>query len=142
MRELRPGAIRSNSRKEHREFYARYMASPKWFARRERWALEEQRRSGKPGIRCRGGCGTVWGLNRGDLHHRSYEHLGNETHEDLWPLCRPCHTQLHQVLGSTRSWRKLPRQLANEQALAVVQARVLDDVEGRSPGRPNLRDFL
>ena len=31
-----------------------------------------------------------------DLHHRSYARLGNEKLDDLVPLCRNCHDELHQ----------------------------------------------
>ena len=74
------------------------------------------------------------------MHHASYDRLGNEAHEDLWPLCRPCHTNLHDVLDSTKSWRKLSRLVANTHALSIVQRDrgVLPPV---SPAQ-SLRDYL
>lgn len=34
-----------------------------------------------------------------DLHHISYDNLGNEADEDLCWLCRDCHTSLHKKYG-------------------------------------------
>lgn len=140
MRELSPWAIRSNGRQEWREFYASYISSPKWFARREQWAEEEMRLSGGDALSCRADCGRTWSLDRGDLHHCNYDRLGNEAHEDLWALCRACHDTIHRLLDSTRSWRKLDRQLANQQALRILQTRH-GSSEVRS-GTEKLRGFL
>lgn len=140
MRELSPWAIRSGRRDAWRAFYASYITSPKWFHRREAWAREEAAQRGSDVIVCAGGCGAEWTVRRGDLHHRSYDRLGEEAHEDLWPMCRPCHTRLHDIIDSTRSWRRLPRELANDRALAVVHA----EHTGASAetGARSLRDYL
>jgi hypothetical protein len=74
-------------------FHRIYLKSSQWQARRER----ELRRAGR---RCEK-CGTAatrtakgnWaGLN---VHHLTYERLGNETPGDLIVLCRSCHEQEH-----------------------------------------------
>ncbi len=120
MRELSPWAKRSNGREAHRAFYASYMRSPAWWQRRHRWVEEESvlLQSGQS-INC-AGCGEPWRLSRDDLHHVSYDRLGAEHHDDLWPMCRHCHTALHDLLASTPSWRKLSRELANQLALGVL----------------------
>lgn len=38
-------------------------------------------------------CGTTLGLQ---LHHKTYERIGNEHFNDLVPLCQECHTAIHQ----------------------------------------------
>ncbi|MBL3685670.1 hypothetical protein D3248_01690 [Leucobacter zeae] len=136
MRELSPWAIRSRGREDHRARYARYIASRAWFARREQWVSDERARTCSQMVRCWGGCGNDWRLERDDMHHVSYVRLGDEAHEDLWPLCRGCHDALHQLMDSTRSWRKLHRELANEQAIAIVRARF------SAAPRVRLRDYL
>lgn len=123
MRELGRWARKSQGRDRHRAFYARYIESAAWFRRREVWAEAEAERISPAPILCRGGCGTLWRVSVDDLHHCDYARLGNEAHEDLWAMCRSCHTALHQVLESSRSWRKLPKRQANFQAVAVLAAR-------------------
>ncbi|MFF8819121.1 HNH endonuclease [Leucobacter sp. NPDC015123] len=49
------------------------------------------------------GCGKPWKLKQDDLHHITYDRLGAEEHEDLWPLCRGCHTLIHDLLTSTKT---------------------------------------
>ena len=66
-----------------------------------------------PGLRCRRG----WTL-RDDLHHLSYDRLGNERHEDLLPLCRTCHRALHRILDTSPHWRAMPRSTAS---LAIIE---------------------
>lgn len=142
MRELKPGAIRSRGREAWREFYASYIKSPAWWQRRHRWLEEELELERPRPLQCLGGCGKDWKLTRDDLHHCSYDRLGNEAHDDLWPLCRTCHSLLHELLDSTRSWRKLPYTLANQHALAVVQDRRSPTTSPAQNRVASLRDFL
>ena len=139
MRELSPWARKSRGRDAHRARYATYMASPAWFRRRDEWAREEAARLAPAPIRCRGGCGREWSPERDDLHHCDYDRLGDETHEDLWGMCRTCHTQLHDLLDSSKSWRKLPRRTANLHAIAILQSRTTAAPVSRVAG---LRDAL
>jgi 5-methylcytosine-specific restriction endonuclease McrA len=39
-------------------------------------------------------CGSPWGLQ---VHHKTYERLGNETLDDLVCLCRDCHRKKHDI---------------------------------------------
>jgi 5-methylcytosine-specific restriction endonuclease McrA len=139
MRELSPWATRSQRRDAHRARYAAYITSPEWYQRRESWALEEVRRSTEL-IRCVG-CRKRWNLHRDDLHHLSYERLGNEAHEDLWPMCRTCHNRLHDLIESTKSWRKLSRRLANQRGLEVVQ-QIRDVAAPHRSAAESMRDYL
>lgn len=123
MRELSPWARKSQGREVWRKRYADYIASAAWYRRRMRWAEDELERIRPARIMCLGECGREWRVTRDDTHHSSYARLGNEDHEDLWPLCRACHDLLHHLLDSSKSWRRMDRRLANQQALLVVQDR-------------------
>lgn len=120
MRELERNAKRSKGRDAHRARYAAYIVSPKWFHRREVWAATERARLGCEQLHCTG-CKQEWSLKRGDLHHVTYERLEDEAHDDLWAVCRECHDRLHELMDSSRSWKKLPRTLANEFAVSVLR---------------------
>jgi 5-methylcytosine-specific restriction endonuclease McrA len=48
----------------------------------------------RAGYRCER-CGSPWGLQ---VHHLTYERLGNELPEDLVCLCRDCHRTLHGLV--------------------------------------------
>lgn len=142
VRELGPWAVRSQRRENWRQFYARYISSAEWRERRRRWAEEEATRSPDGTVWCRGSCGKQWRAGKDDLHHCSYDRLGEESHDDLWPLCRSCHDLVHEVMDSTRSWRRLPKRVANEQALAYVINKNVGDVGPRETGVSSLRDYL
>lgn len=61
-------------------FYLKYLESPEWRVRRADALL----RGGS--VCCR--CGTN---KRLEVHHKTYERLGNEKDEDLEVLCHECH---------------------------------------------------
>jgi 5-methylcytosine-specific restriction endonuclease McrA len=69
-------------------------------------------------------CGGSWTLRNGDLHHRNYDRLGHERFDDLVPLCRVCHEQLHLILESTPAWRHLGRAQASDLIVARLRAAV------------------
>ncbi|MFV0435016.1 MAG: hypothetical protein ACK5LO_13680 [Leucobacter sp.] len=141
MRELKPWATRSRKREAWREFYAGYIKSPAWWRRRTQWLEEELELCGREQITCLGGCGRQWRLNRDDLHHCTYDRLGDEAHEDLWPMCRTCHDFLHQLMDSSKTWRLLPYLLANQRALSIVQD-LRDPTEQRKSRVKSLREYL
>jgi 5-methylcytosine-specific restriction endonuclease McrA len=66
--------------------YAAYLQSEKW-ARKRAKALAQA------GNRCALCNGSV-GLN---VHHRTYQRIGNESQEDLIVLCRNCHERHHAI---------------------------------------------
>ena len=143
MRELKAGAIRSKGRDQHRARYAAYISSSAWFARREEWAAEAVLRAGSPTIHCTG-CKKPWKLDRDDLHHVTYDRLEHELHEDLWPLCRQCHTTIHELMDSSKAWRRLSRRHANELAIAKLRDRIAGGTPAERQARAvrGLRDFL
>ena len=69
-----------------REWYHRYLASPAWKARRL-IALD------KAGYHCQ----VCNGTDCLDVHHRTYDRIGEEHHSDLTVLCRECHTAFHKA---------------------------------------------
>jgi HNH endonuclease len=80
--------------------YARYLETDHWARRREE-ALEA---AGYCCERCgfygqRDAQGRRHGL---DVHHLSYERLGDEEQADLETLCRTCHREEHGIPGLTR----------------------------------------
>jgi 5-methylcytosine-specific restriction endonuclease McrA len=66
--------------------YREYLASADWQVKRAD-AIE------RAGYRCEV-CGLPWGL---EVHHKTYERLGNELPEDLACLCWGCHRGLHRA---------------------------------------------
>lgn len=42
-------------------------------------------------------CAACGATKRLDVHHLTYERLGNERQEDLMVLCRPCHESTHRT---------------------------------------------
>jgi hypothetical protein len=97
------------ARVRHREAYAAYLTSAQWRRIREAWLQQYRRRHGDEPT-CQA-CGRAWSLSD-DLHHRTYRNLGQETFDDLLPLCRPCHERLHGALDRSPTWRRLDLQRA------------------------------
>jgi 5-methylcytosine-specific restriction endonuclease McrA len=67
--------------------YHEYLASDDWQVKRSDVMQQA-------GYRCER-CGLPWGLQ---VHHVTYERLGNELPEDLACLCRDCHRKLHGLI--------------------------------------------
>jgi hypothetical protein len=112
MRDPRPGFVWSTGRLARRAAYCDYMASPRWFALRQRWVEDWTTRHGiEPTCLI---CGSRWSLERADLHHRTYARLGYEGARDLIPLCRLCHSALHRVLEINPSWCRHDRAKATD----------------------------
>lgn len=110
---MRPprGTDRSPRRTFARWRYQRYLASEQWRLVRRNWdALHRELNEGAP-PRC-AICDVGWKLASDDLHHLTYESLGDETYLDLMAMCRPCHELLHQWLDASPAWRKLPLRTA------------------------------
>lgn len=68
--------------------YRQYLRTPDWQARRYKWLLA----SGGMCQRCGIG-GEVSGL---DVHHLTYDRLGEELESDVVVVCRPCHEKADQ----------------------------------------------
>lgn len=74
--------------------YSAYLRSPAWRAKRITWLAW-----GIPPLCAR--CGADWN-NTSQLHHLTYERVGDESLDDLMPLCSGC----HQLI--TDRWRAQP----------------------------------
>jgi hypothetical protein len=66
--------------------FEEYRLTPEWRARRNRVLL----RAGNK-------CELCYASGLIDVHHRTYERYGDELHNDLIALCRPCHQQHHGI---------------------------------------------
>ncbi|MGO1258486.1 MAG: hypothetical protein ACTMII_06020 [Brachybacterium sp.] len=77
------------------------MASAAWRIRRENWIAHQEYVTGQPV--CCEVCGEEdWD----DLHHLTYDRMGEERHEDLVALCRPHHEGMHRAYDAGR-WRNI-----------------------------------
>ena len=74
-----------------RNNYEAYMASAEWRALRSR-ALERDRNQ----------CQTCLSEDDLEVHHKTYERLGNELMEDLITLCHDCHEAITTVIRRRR----------------------------------------
>lgn len=74
-------------------FYQKYLQSPEWAAKR-RQILDRDKHK----------CQTCLSGRevRLEVHHKSYEHLGNEPLEELITLCNIC----HDAITSSNRWRR------------------------------------
>ena len=75
--------------------YASHMKSPKWSAIR---ALVLKRAGGM----CEG-CGTA---RASEVHHMSYENMGDEFLWELRAVCRPCHERWHDASSARAKARE------------------------------------
>ena len=66
--------------------YKEYLQSPHWKRRRE----DKLRAAGRRCQVCNRDSGTL------DIHHNTYQRLGQELDGDLIVLCRACHSVLHE----------------------------------------------
>jgi 5-methylcytosine-specific restriction endonuclease McrA len=129
VRDPRPGLVWAGKRLAIRREYGTYMDSPTWFARRKRWIAEWTEATGStPSCLA---CGGEWSTRRGALHHRTYDRLGHERANDLIPLCRACHDQLHARMEGSPEWRKRPRPQATDALLAHMRRRKETVDDGR-----------
>lgn len=111
-------------------YRARYLDSPAWLARRDRWFAEERRRAGE--LRCALclGAGTPLTL---ELHHFDYRGVAqtplgwaaHEGHQDLTALHPHCHESVHQLMERDRALSGLSsRRAASVQAISRLRAKL------------------
>lgn len=115
MRRVRAHAVVGQRRARRRRQYSGYMASTAWHRRRRDWIAHEEFTTGGP-VRC-AVCGSEeWS----DLHHMSYDRLGDELHEDLVALCRDDHDRLHRAYDAGR-WRGVGYEVVMRRLLRKAQ---------------------
>jgi len=120
MRPPRLGSRLSRARVARRARYAGYIRSRAWWRSRAAWyaahAADPSR--GEP---CCAACDAPWLLDRDDLHHTTYDRLGHERSADHIPMCRACHSRLHDVWDTSPAWRKLGRAQATVGITAALR---------------------
>src|ERR1700704_4400632 len=92
--------------------YADYLQTAEWRQRRERSLARALWQCEWPG------CRTKFGLQ---VHHKSYEHLGDELDQELAVLCDEHHEGYHRTYGHTE-----PGPLTNKYAVVVGELAALD----------------
>jgi hypothetical protein len=116
-------------------YRTRYLHSPAWFARRDRWFIDEAHRNGV--VRCALclGAGTSRTL---ELHHLDYHGVmqtpfgwrAHERHKDLTALHPRCHESVHQLIDRDRALSGLvSRRAASAEAIARLRTKIVRFVE-------------
>lgn len=102
--------------------YAAYLESEAWKARRQ-WKLNAAEN------RCQL-CNSEYLLN---VHHRTYDRLGNEREADLVVLCEKCHKHYHNIVPKPPAAEPEPVSLAAIEAKRQLLKRNLEDERGKMP---------
>ena len=84
-------------RKKRRKFKPQKVRNYHKYINSKRWERRRRRYYGRNPNVCK-----VCGAKDIQLHHLTYERLGNERDEDLIPLCRQHHSLFHEMLGGSR----------------------------------------
>lgn len=84
----------------NRENYKAYIASPRWKAVRQATLL-----------RAHGQCQRCGATEKLEVHHLTYDRLGNEIPEDLLVVCHPCHEKEDQERALKMQRRTRDRRL-------------------------------
>jgi len=127
----------SNHRRPARDntYRNRYLHSGAWYARRDRWFLDEQHRNGD--IRC-ALCLAAGSARNLELHHLDYRGVAqtpygwtaHERHEDLTALHPRCHEYVHLLIDRDRALSGfVSRRTASIQAIARLQAKIAHYIE-------------
>jgi 5-methylcytosine-specific restriction endonuclease McrA len=83
------------------EEYDKYLETPYWQSfRRSAFAKQRQRL----GRNCRERCPKNGLETKLDVHHLTYERLGNEKIEDVQIVCKECHDKIH--LRDQKNWNR------------------------------------
>jgi|SRR5699024_6247209 len=109
--------------------YRQYLRSQQWGFRRVRWFRECRERGFEPA--CQVCAVTLQEVGSLDLHHVSYEGVrwddqeqrwyAHEAYEDLMPLCRVHHEQLHRIMDGRKEFYGWDRR----RATVVIVARMI-----------------
>lgn len=73
------------------DFYTAYISSGKWAAKRQQVLARDSNR-----------CQTCLSQDDLEVHHKTYERLGDEALEDLITLCHECHEAITTVIRRRR----------------------------------------
>lgn len=79
--------------------YQQYLRSDKWQLIKAQKLLTCELSDCPKGVKCQGtGCGLFFPIDVIEVHHKTYERLGNERLDDLVVLCPACHGDQHGFL--------------------------------------------
>lgn len=124
----------SNSRTGSTAYSKGYLKSPAWHARRRMW-FDDCRAAGYEPA-CQVCEMTMTQLGSLDLHHVSYEGVGrgernrwvaNEADQDLMPMCRVCHQDLHRIMDRGRDYYGWERENATVSIIVTLRRRLAND---------------
>lgn len=79
-------------KREHSKEYTDYLKSPRWFAKREEIFNTRGRI-----------CEACKSTKYLQVHHKTYDRLGNEDKSDLKVLCGRCHKGVHKLARKLRN---------------------------------------
>lgn len=111
--------------------YRQYLRSQQWGFRRVRWFRDCRARGYEPACQV---CGmTLAEAGSLDLHHTSYAGVGQdaegtwrarESDEDLMPMCREHHQQLHRMMDGKKEFYGWDRRRATVVIVARLRHRL------------------
>lgn len=114
-----------------RAVYDAYLSSRTWSDKRRQWYAASLTAAGvEPTCLV---CGRRWTLKAGHLHHVTYARLGNESTEDLVPLCRRDHQRLHALIDAAPTWRRADRRTATAAIIASMRQTQNSHADDRPP---------
>lgn len=118
--------------------YRKYLSSQRWGYRRVQWFRECRARGYEPACQV---CGVTLGQSESlDLHHVSYygvtwdseaqQWFSLEQHDDLMPICREHHEQLHRILDGRKEFYGWDRRRATVVIVARLIQRLRQQIGG------------
>lgn len=117
--------------------YRAYLRSPQWAFRRVRWFRSCRARGAEPAcLVCRI---SLTDAGKLDLHHVSYKGvqqdrrgkwLARERDDDLMPLCREHHQDLHERMDARKEWFGWDRRRAS---VAIVARMIRQQMKDTTP---------
>jgi 5-methylcytosine-specific restriction endonuclease McrA len=87
------------------EEYDKYLETPHWQSFRRLVFAEQRRRLGR---NCCERCPKNGSEIKLDVHHLTYERLGNEKTEDVQIICKDCHDKIHLRDPKSRTRHRAP----------------------------------
>lgn len=101
--------------------YDDFLSSPLWAATKWRYQHDKQRPQA-----------CICGATDVQLHHRTYERLGEERTTDLYPLCPTCHQILHSLVRRGLLAADANPEVLTSSALAERYAATLAEARDRA----------
>lgn len=125
----------SNTRTGSKAYSKGYLRSPAWHARRRKWFEDFEAQSGVEAFCYSCERTKAHTPNKSlDLHHVSYDGVtgppevprwtANEKHEDLVPMCRDCHRDLHRRMDRGKDYYGWSRERATFTIIARQRQRL------------------